>query len=166
VNVETIKTLKIGDPVRFTHRLERKSEHRPLTAQEAESLKWDYLRTRFAGRRLWLKWWTPVPVDGGRGRVVGIRHYRNGVNHYGEESTTFDFLTQFPVVLVAYSLHDKPAAVLPEHLTSLAAWRDRHGDVWTLGDDGLMHTRETAPFTREHVEKKWGPLVLVERSES
>ena len=40
-------------------------------------------------------------------------------------------------------------------------WRDRHGDIWTLGDDGLMHTPETAPFTREHVERKWGPLVRV-----
>ena len=35
---------------------------------------------------------------------------------------------------------------------------DRHGDPWTPGDDGLMHTPETAPFPREHVEKKWGPL--------
>lgn len=39
------------------------------------------------------------------------------------------------------------------------AWRDRHGDVWRLGDDGWLHTPETAPFPREHVEKKWGPLV-------
>lgn len=38
------------------------------------------------------------------------------------------------------------------------AWVDRHGDVWRLGADGLMHTPETAPFPREHVEKKWGPL--------
>ena len=37
-------------------------------------------------------------------------------------------------------------------------WIDRHGDVWTEGDDGLMHTPETAPFSREHVERKWGPL--------
>lgn len=37
-------------------------------------------------------------------------------------------------------------------------WRDRQGDVWTLGTDGLLHTPETAPFTRAHVEKKWGPL--------
>ncbi|MCZ4066487.1 hypothetical protein O1W71_02235 [Microbacterium sp. H37-C3] len=36
--------------------------------------------------------------------------------------------------------------------------RDRHGDVWMLGDDGLLHTRETAPFSRDHVERKWGPL--------
>jgi hypothetical protein len=36
---------------------------------------------------------------------------------------------------------------------------DKHGDVWTLGDDGLLHTPETAAFPREHVEKKWGPLV-------
>lgn len=41
------------------------------------------------------------------------------------------------------------------------AWRDRHGDVWTLGADGLMHTPDTAPFSREHVEKKWGPLVPI-----
>lgn len=38
------------------------------------------------------------------------------------------------------------------------AWIDRDGDVWTLGADGLMHTPETRPFPREHVEKKWGPL--------
>lgn len=42
------------------------------------------------------------------------------------------------------------------------AWADRHGDIWREGDDGLMHSPETAPFTREHVEKKWGPLVLVD----
>lgn len=38
------------------------------------------------------------------------------------------------------------------------AWVDRHGDVWRLGNDGLLWTEETAPFPREHVEKKWGPL--------
>ena len=32
-------------------------------------------------------------------------------------------------------------------------WIDRHGDVWRDGDDGLMHTPETRPFPREHVEK-------------
>lgn len=37
-------------------------------------------------------------------------------------------------------------------------WVDRHGDVWREGADGLMHTPETRPFPREHVEKKWGPL--------
>lgn len=37
-------------------------------------------------------------------------------------------------------------------------WQDRQGDVWTRGDDGLMHTPDTAPFPREHVERKWGPL--------
>lgn len=42
------------------------------------------------------------------------------------------------------------------------AWVDRHGDVWRMGDDGLMWTPETAPFSREHVEKKWGPLRLVD----
>lgn len=41
------------------------------------------------------------------------------------------------------------------------SWVDRQGDVWRVGDDGLMHTPETAPFPREHVERKWGPLRLV-----
>lgn len=41
---------------------------------------------------------------------------------------------------------------------SLAGWIDNQGDVWTLGADGLMHTPETAPFPREYVERKWGPL--------
>lgn len=38
------------------------------------------------------------------------------------------------------------------------ALRDRHGDVWRVGGDGLLHTRETAPFSFEHVQRKWGPL--------
>jgi hypothetical protein len=41
------------------------------------------------------------------------------------------------------------------------AWRDKQGDIWTEGDDGLMWTPETRPFPREHVERKWGPLVEV-----
>lgn len=40
-------------------------------------------------------------------------------------------------------------------------WVDRHGDVWSLGDDGLLHSYETAPFPRERVEKKWGPLLPI-----
>ena len=40
-------------------------------------------------------------------------------------------------------------------------WVDRHCDIWRFGDDGLMHTPETAPFSRAHVEKKWGPLQLI-----
>ncbi|WP_394254728.1 hypothetical protein [Pseudoclavibacter helvolus] len=43
-------------------------------------------------------------------------------------------------------------------------WRDCHGDIWTPGEDGLLHSPETAPFPREHVEKKWGPLVQVSRA--
>lgn len=42
------------------------------------------------------------------------------------------------------------------------AWRDKQGDIWHEDADGLMHTRETAPFPREHVERKWGPLVPVD----
>jgi hypothetical protein len=44
------------------------------------------------------------------------------------------------------------------------SWIDRHGDVWRLGRDGLMHTKDTAPFSREHVERKWGPLRLVRQA--
>lgn len=44
---------------------------------------------------------------------------------------------------------------------SMGAWRDRQGDVWTEGADGLMHTPETRPFPRDYVERKWGPLVPV-----
>lgn len=40
-------------------------------------------------------------------------------------------------------------------------WRDKQGDVWSLGNDGLMYAPETRPFPRGHVEKKWGPLVCV-----
>lgn len=42
------------------------------------------------------------------------------------------------------------------------SWRDRQGDVWRLGVDGLLHTPETRPFPREYVEKKWGPLQQVQ----
>lgn len=38
------------------------------------------------------------------------------------------------------------------------SWRDRHGDVWTLGSDGLLHSFETQSFPHDYVEKKWGPL--------
>lgn len=37
-------------------------------------------------------------------------------------------------------------------------WVDKQGDVWTLADDGLLRSPETAPFSRLHVEEKWGPL--------
>jgi len=40
-------------------------------------------------------------------------------------------------------------------------WRDRHGDIWTEGADGLLHTPESRPFSRGHVERKWGPLTEV-----
>lgn len=36
--------------------------------------------------------------------------------------------------------------------------QDRQGDIWEKGEDGLLHSFETAPFSLEHVEKKWGPL--------
>lgn len=40
--------------------------------------------------------------------------------------------------------------------------RDRQGDVWMLGHDGLMHTPETTPFPLHYVHKKWGPLTPLE----
>jgi hypothetical protein len=55
-------------------------------------------------------------------------------------------------------------AMYEDHMADQPAtgWLDIHGDVWTLGEDGLLHTPETRPFSREHVEKKWGPLILAE----
>jgi hypothetical protein len=44
------------------------------------------------------------------------------------------------------------------------AWIDRHGDVWHIGDDGMLHTPETQPFAGWYVEKKWGPLRKVKGS--
>ena len=46
----------------------------------------------------------------------------------------------------------------PPHLAP-QRWIDNQGDVWTLGDDGLLHSPETAAFCMTHVEKKCGPLV-------
>lgn len=43
----------------------------------------------------------------------------------------------------------------------LLQFRDKHGDVWVFGPDGLMHTKETAPFSFEHVQRKWGPLRVI-----
>lgn len=43
----------------------------------------------------------------------------------------------------------------------MTSWIDKQGDVWTEGDDGLLHTPETAPFPRAYVEHKWGPLLEV-----
>lgn len=37
-------------------------------------------------------------------------------------------------------------------------WRDQLGDIWFEGTGELLHSFETAPFPREHVERKWGPL--------
>ncbi|WP_157811187.1 hypothetical protein [Microbacterium lacus] len=52
--------------------------------------------------------------------------------------------------------HDGPCAAREKQ-----RWRDSQGDTWFVGSDGLMHSYETAPFPREHVEKKWGPLMPV-----
>lgn len=45
------------------------------------------------------------------------------------------------------------------------AWADRHGDVWVFpggGDTG--YSFETQPFSRTHIEKKWGPLAPLIRA--
>lgn len=43
---------------------------------------------------------------------------------------------------------------------------DKHGDVWRLGEDGLMHTSETAPFEFDYVNRKWGPLKVTKTETS
>ena len=45
------------------------------------------------------------------------------------------------------------------------AWADRHDDVWIFpGGGDVGYSFETQPFSREHIEKKWGPLVPLRRS--
>jgi hypothetical protein len=69
------------------------------------------------------------------------------------------FTTEHAVALAASDpdipTYQRPAGTLP---LGSESWADRHGDVWTVGTDGLMHTPETAPFPRDYVERKWGPL--------
>lgn len=52
-------------------------------------------------------------------------------------------------------------AMLAKRGGSLLQLRDRHGDIWEVGEDSMLHTRETAPFTIEHVQRKWAPLTVV-----
>lgn len=49
----------------------------------------------------------------------------------------------------------------------ILAWVDKHNDVWVFPGDGEFgFSYETEPFTREYIEKKWGPLEpLVRQSE-
>jgi len=67
----------------------------------------------------------------------------------------------------ARSLRDQcTAAGIPFHFKQWGSGSrciDKQGDVWTFGDDGLMHSFETQPFPREHVEKKWGPLKALDK---
>lgn len=45
------------------------------------------------------------------------------------------------------------------------AWADRHGDVWVFPHgDVIGYSFETQPFTRAHIEKKWGPLTPLVRA--
>jgi len=43
----------------------------------------------------------------------------------------------------------------------LLQFKDKHGDVWVFGKDGLMYTKETSPFFFEYVQRKWGPLRVI-----
>jgi len=46
---------------------------------------------------------------------------------------------------------------------SASAWRDNMGDIWHQRDDGRLDSFETAPFPRERVEKRWGPLTMLDK---
>lgn len=78
------------------------------------------------------------------------------------ESTIEDRLGQHrtPGTVTARAFAEDCASDLRAALdaTDVVGWLDRHNDIWREGDDGLMHSHETRPFPREHVEKKWGPL--------
>lgn len=62
----------------------------------------------------------------------------------------------------AVSAEQERDALLQIHAES-GPWVDRQGDVWNLGNDGLLHTRETAPLSAAHVNRKWGPLITLEQ---
>lgn len=115
----------------------------------------------------------------GSGRALEYSHHTATAEHEPMESEVLEW-----ACIYGECDHDDPGASCPPtpflactvcrgsahegDLETFIPWpckrtpvRDRHGDVWTLGDDGLMHTPETRPFPREHVEKKWGPLAPV-----
>lgn len=76
------------------------------------------------------------------------------------DMTPGEFIDQFFVEAQGIAVTDDVTRIEWRYLDQ-CCWRDNQGDIWHDGADGLMHTRETAPFPREHVERKWGPLVLV-----
>lgn len=75
---------------------------------------------------------------------------------HGNEAASFDRTTLDPVKVTC-----RLCVTLLATGESLS-WMDRQGDVWQVCTDGLMRTSETRPFPREYVEKKWGPLRLIE----
>lgn len=100
-------TPTLGQPVTFTHHLERRTREHPGT----------YSRVTRA--------WEPVdayPVTGQRGPVpgviVGVRTLANGTVHYlVEDPTVFIPQEYVTAYLVAYHLRRAPLYVLPEHTT-------------------------------------------------
>lgn len=90
------------------------------------------------------------------GTTVGQDHRDCPATGYNEQG----------VPLCACRLRGRPHAFEPGESCSPSrilprVYRDAHGDLWMEGTDGRLHAHETQPFSRDHVERKWGPLVEV-----
>ena len=101
------------------------------------------------------------------GHENGGQSAENDATHWGSEDSRPTSLHGNGASSFAQTTLDPAKVTCRLCLTLLAnseslSWVDRQGDVWNVGDDGLMHTPETAPFPREYVEKKWGPLRLAD----
>lgn len=92
------------------------------------------------------------------GDIVRVTtHFPNdeAVTCFGQRPFTRSRVCQWCVVRDA--MHD---ASRDEY--GLLKFQDRQGDVWQFGSDGLMHAPETAPFEFEYVQRKWGPLRVLD----
>lgn len=99
---------ELGERVRFTHQLRRRTEYRDRA---------DLARDRW-------KVWTPEHAPHGRhgGVIVGRRTLANGVTSWEHEAGEVwhsEGAEHFRAYIVAWHLDKRPALVLPEHLEPL-----------------------------------------------
>lgn len=120
--------LQLGERVRFTHQLKRRS-HR-LHGED-----------RRVGGHLYdeRKFWQPehFPMGGHGGLVVGRRSLADGLNSWDYDAgPTFTPERRFRAYLVAWHLDKRPVLVLPEHLEYV---------------DTVTVPRPTVPYGPEHL---------------
>ncbi len=97
------------------------------------------------------------PNQIGIGDIIRVTTYfpsDEAVTCFGQRPFTRTRVCQWCVIRDA--IHD---ASRNEY--GLMQFKDKHGDVWVFGPDGLMWTPETRPFEFEHVQRKFGPLRVI-----